>query len=60
MRKRFLQVLESDEKDVRDDVGLDAVGRFWSTASRASKTKNLPRPDRPVVVDLQDWAARRR
>jgi hypothetical protein len=50
MRQRFLQVLESDEKEVSDD----ALGGFWPRA------KKLTRPEKGVLVDLTTWAAQRR
>jgi hypothetical protein len=51
MRNRFLQVLESDEKDVNDD----ALGRFWPRAKKLTAC-----PEKGVLVDLTTWAARRR
>ena len=55
MKQRFVQVL--DEQDDGDDVGSEALGRFWPRAKKLS-----PRSDEGVVIDFTSarrrWAAR--
>jgi hypothetical protein len=63
MRQRFLQVLESDDKDLSDDAG-EALGRFWpglrKVSRNALRASGPSRPEQGAIVDLATWVAAQR
>jgi hypothetical protein len=55
MRQRFVQVLQSDD---RDDAASEVLRRFWTRAKPLPARFEMRRDAR--VVDLAAWAAKRR
>jgi hypothetical protein len=57
MLQRFVQVLQTDDQDDTQAHSADVLRRFWT---HAPNRPGLPLPAAGRVVDLSQWASRRR
>jgi hypothetical protein len=57
MRQRFVEVLQSDD---RDDAQSEVLRRFWARAKPLPVRVNAALGTSAKVVDLAQWAERRR